>query len=129
MKPAPARNVLGGPLADCSRDPMTGYYRDGCCTAGDDDLGRHLVCAVMTDEFLAFTKAAGNDLSTPRPEYDFPGLKSGDRWCLCVVRWAEAAEAGRAPQVVLEATHAAALRTVPLELLRQHAADETAGRD
>ena len=121
MKPAPARNVLGGPLADCSRDPLTGYYRDGCCSAGDDDFGRHLVCAVMTDEFLAFTKAKGNDLSTPRPEYRFPGLKAGDRWCLCVLRWQEAAVAGRAPQVDLEATHAAALRTVSLEALQQHA--------
>ena len=121
MLPAPARNVLGGPLVDCSHDPLTGFYRDGCCTSGDDDVGRHLVCAVMSDEFLAFTKARGNDLSTPRPEYRFPGLKAGDRWCLCVVRWQEAAEVGQAPKVVLEATHASALRTVDLDLLVAHA--------
>ena len=123
MMPAPARNVLGTELESCSTAPMTGYYRDGCCTAGDDDLGRHLVCSVMTDDFLAFTRSRGNDLSTPRPEYSFPGLKAGDRWCLCVLRWKEAADAGRAPQVVLEATHAATLRTVDLDLLRQHAVD------
>ena len=121
MTPAPARNVLGQPLEDCSHDPLTGFYRDGCCKAGDDDIGRHLVCAVMTDEFLAFTKAVGNDLSTPRPEYRFPGLKAGDQWCLCVLRWKEAFDAGHAPQVVLEATHAAALRTVSLDDLQQHA--------
>ena len=123
MTPARGRNVLGGPLGVCSVDPMTGYYRDGCCTAGEDDLGRHLVCSIMTDEFLAFTKSVGNDLSTPRPEYRFPGLKAGDRWCLCVLRWKEAAAAGKAPKVVLAATHAATLRNVDLDLLRSHAVD------
>ena len=100
-----ARNVLGGELAPCSMDPLTGFYRNGCCETGPHDLGLHTVCAVMTDDFLAFSKARGNDLSTPRPDLAFPGLKAGDRWCLCAGRWTEALEAGMAPQVVLEATH------------------------
>ncbi|MGA0173131.1 MAG: DUF2237 family protein [Phycisphaerales bacterium] len=112
------RNVLGGPLETCSRSPMTGYFRDGCCRTGEDDLGRHTVCAVMTDEFLTFSKSRGNDLVTPRPEWRFPGLKAGDRWCLCALRWREAYEAGCAPQVVLEATHERTLDVVPLHWLQ-----------
>ncbi|GAB4550270.1 MAG: DUF2237 family protein [Phycisphaerales bacterium] len=114
------RNVLGGTLAPCSTDPMTGFFRDGCCRTGPDDLGSHTVCAVMTEEFLAFTASRGNDLSTPRPEFAFPGLKPGDRWCLCAARWAEAREAGVAPGVVLEATHERALEVAPLEALHAH---------
>jgi uncharacterized protein (DUF2237 family) len=112
------RNVLGGPLETCSRSPMTGYFRDGCCRTGEDDLGRHTVCAVMTDEFLTFSKSRGNDLVTPRPEWRFPGLKAGDRWCLCALRWREAYEAGSAPRVVLEATHERTLDVVPLDWLQ-----------
>lgn len=115
-------NVLGGELECCCLEPRTGYYRDGYCRTGPGDQGLHTVCAVMTDEFLRFSAAAGNDLSTPVPEYDFPGLESGDRWCLCVSRWREAFEAGRAPPVVLAATHISALEFVTLEDLRTHAA-------
>jgi uncharacterized protein (DUF2237 family) len=118
----PDRNVLGMPLAACSRDPLTGFFRDGCCRTGPDDTGVHTVCALMTEDFLEFTVAAGNDLVTPRPEWGFPGLVAGDRWCLCAARWLEAARAGRAPPVVLEATHEKSLAIVPLELLRRHAA-------
>jgi len=103
-KPAP-RNVLGEPLEICSSSPMTGFYRDGCCNTGREDIGSHTVCVVMTSEFLAFSKSRGNDLSTPMPEFGFPGLTSGDRWCLCAPRWQEAFEASRAPRVVLRATH------------------------
>ena len=117
-----AANVLGGPLQECGRDPLTGFYRDGCCETGPDDAGTHVVCAVMTDAFLEFTAGRGNDLSTPRPEWGFPGLAAGDRWCLCVSRWAEALAAGVAPPVVLEATHAQALDAVSLDSLRGHAA-------
>ena len=116
-----ARNVLGGPLAVCSKDPLTGFTRSGCCETGPQDRGSHTVCAVMTAEFLAFTRAAGNDLSTPRPAFRFPGLKPGDRWCLCVSRWAEAEAAGCAPGVNLAATHAKALDVVALEDLQAHA--------
>lgn len=116
-----ARNVLGTELRACSLDPMTGFYRDGCCQTGPEDLGRHTVCAVVTDDFLKFSQKAGNDLSTPRPEYRFPGLRAGDRWCLCAARWKEAWEAGVAPQVVLEATHEATLKLVPLSVLQEHA--------
>ena len=119
---AKARNVLGGVLESCSFDPNTGFFRDGHCHTCAEDTGSHTVCAVMTAEFLAFSKAAGNDLMTPMPQYEFPGLKPGDHWCLCAARWLEACEAGKAPQVVLEATHEAALETVPLEWLKQHAA-------
>jgi uncharacterized protein (DUF2237 family) len=119
---AMATNVLGGPLEACSVDPLTGFYRDGCCNTGPEDLGAHLVCAVMTDEFLAFSKERGNDLSTPRPEHGFAGLRDGDRWCLCASRWKEAFDAGRAPRVVLEATHTQALEWVGLNELREHAA-------
>ena len=116
-----AMNVLGGPLATCSTAPMTGFFRDGCCNTGPGDRGLHFVCAVMTEEFLVFTQAVGNDLSTPRPEYRFPGLKPGDRWCLCVSRWKEAFDAGCAPKVNLDATHVSALEFVDLDDLRAHA--------
>ena len=113
-----ARNVLGGELQPCSLDPLTGYYRDGCCNTGAGDDGVHTVCAVMTDEFLAFSKAAGNDLSTPMPQYGFAGLSAGDQWCLCATRWRDAFEAGHAPQVVLAATHIGTLEWVDLDHLR-----------
>ena len=116
-----ARNVLGGELASCSTDPVTGFYRNGCCETGPHDTGMHTVCAVMTAEFLAFSKAAGNDLSTPRPEFAFPGLKPGDRWCLCAPRWKEALDAGMAPQLVLEACHEETLAIVPLGVLKDFA--------
>jgi uncharacterized protein (DUF2237 family) len=118
-----ATNVLGTALLACSTEPMTGYYRDGCCNTGGGDMGVHVVCAQMTAEFLAFTKAQGNDLSTPVPAFQFPGLKPGDRWCLCAGRWQEALEAGVAPPVVLGATHAAALEHVNLSDLKDHALD------
>lgn len=117
-----AKNVLGGDLVPCSLDPLTGYYRDGCCNTGGDDYGVHTVCAVMTAEFLEFSRSMGNDLSTPMPQYGFSGLKPGDQWCLCASRWAEAFEAGAAPKVVLEATHFATLDFVSLRDLQQHAA-------
>ena len=117
------RNVLGGPLQPCSVDPLTGFYRDGLCATGPRDRGTHVVCAVMTAEFLAFTAGRGNDLSTPRPEWSFPGLQPGDRWCLCLGRWTEARAAGVAPPVVLEATNERALDAVPLAELRARAAD------
>ena len=113
-----ALNVLGTPLEACSLDPMTGYYRNGCCDTGSEDKGVHIVCAVMTEEFLAFSKERGNDLSTPVPMYEFPGLKAGDRWCLCAARWREAYDAGCAPTVVLEATHARMLEWASLDELR-----------
>ena len=116
-----ALNVLGGPLAPCSEEPRTGYYRNGCCDTCHDDVGMHTVCAVMTDAFLAYSRLAGNDLSTPRPNLGFPGLVAGDRWCLCVGRWREAFAAGMAPPVVLAATHEEALAVVPLEDLERHA--------
>lgn len=118
----PALNVLGGPLAPCSLAPITGFFRDGCCNTSDEDAGSHTVCAIVTAEFLAFSQAAGNDLSTPRPEYGFPGLRPGDRWCLCAPRWQEALGAGAAPAVVLEATHRAALDYCTLADLKQYAA-------
>ena len=117
-----ARNVLGGELIPCSVDPVTGFYRNGCCETGPHDLGLHTVCAVMTADFLAYSKSAGNDLSTPHPEYEFPGLQPGDRWCLCAPRWKEALDAGMAPQVVLESTHEETLAIVPLGVLKDHAA-------
>jgi len=117
-----ARNVLGTDLLDCSLDPLTGFYRDGCCNTGGDDVGVHTVCAVMTEEFLAFSASVGNDLSTPMPEHGFAGLRPGDRWCLCAPRWQEALEAGAAPAVVLESTHVATLEWVDLADLRAHAA-------
>jgi uncharacterized protein (DUF2237 family) len=117
------KNVLGTELQSCSTDPITGFYRDGCCRTGPDDYGLHLVCTEVTDEFLAFSKAVGNDLSTPNPMYHFPGLKAGDRWCLCVERWKEALEAGMAPKIVLESTHISALEYVDLEDLEAYAVD------
>jgi uncharacterized protein len=117
----PERNVLGQPLESCSQEPLTGFFRDGCCRTGPDDVGVHTVCAVMTEAFLEFTVAAGNDLVTPQPQWGFPGLVVGDRWCLCAARWLEAAQAGQAPPVVLEATHEKSLRIVPRELLERHA--------
>ncbi len=114
-------NVLGAPLKPCSFDPMTGFFRDGCCNTGAADRGRHTVCAKMTAEFLAFSKARGNDLSTPRPEFGFAGLRPGDRWCLCADRWKEAWAAGAAPKVALAATHASVLDHVPLAALEAHA--------
>jgi uncharacterized protein (DUF2237 family) len=119
----PALNVLGGKLMSCSHTPRTGFFRNGCCDTSAEDAGSHTVCAVMTAEFLAFSRAAGNDLSTPRPEYDFAGLRPGDRWCLCAPRWAEALAAGAAPAVVLAATHQAALEFCTLDDLRRHAAE------
>ena len=120
---ANAKNVLGTPLQTCSTSPMTGFFRDGCCNTGNEDVGLHLVCAEMTDEFLSFSKAAGNDLSTPNPVFQFPGLKAGDRWCLCVLRWKEAWEAGFPPRVALESTHISTLEFVDLETLQEFAAD------
>ena len=116
-----ARNVLGGPLLLCSVDPLTGWKRDGCCDTDANDRGAHTVCAEVTEEFLAFSKSAGNDLSTPRPEYGFAGLKPGDRWCLCAPRWEEARIAGFAPLVVLEACHARTLEYTALGHLQAHA--------
>lgn len=118
-----ALNVLGRPLQDCSLNPVTGYFRDGCCRTDATDTGMHVVCAVMTAEFLEFSRLRGNDLSSPRPDFDFPGLRPGDRWCLCANRWLEAWHAGMAPFVVLEATHLNALGVVGLEQLRLYAAD------
>ncbi|MFK7965441.1 MAG: DUF2237 family protein [Burkholderiaceae bacterium] len=111
-------NVLGGPLQACSYDPLTGFYRSGCCETGPEDRGNHTVCSRVTADFLAFSIKQGNDLSTPRPEYRFAGLKPGDRWCLCANRWLEAYEAGVAPPVILEATHQRSLEAVPLEALQ-----------
>ena len=116
-----ALNVLGQELLPCSNAPLTGFFRNGCCETGPDDLGLHTVCAVMTSEFLAFSRRAGNDLSTPRPDLHFPGLKPGDRWCLCAPRWKEALDAGAAPRVVLEATHEETLAIVTLDVLRAYA--------
>lgn len=117
------RNVLGGPLGTCSEKPVTGFFRDGCCNTSPEDAGSHTVCVVLTAQFLEFSAARGNDLSTPRPEFDFPGLQPGNRWCLCAARWREAAQAGKAPQVVLNATNEAALEIVALDDLKRHAID------
>lgn len=116
-----ALNVLGRPLAPCGTEPMTGYFRDGCCRTDASDRGLHVVCAVMTADFLVFSQRRGNDLSTPRPEYDFPGLRPGDRWCLCANRWLEAWMEGVAPHVILEATHLNALGVVTLDQLQSRA--------
>lgn len=118
-----AANVLGTRLQTCGTDPMTGFYRTGCCDTGAEDQGIHIVCISATAEFLAFSRAAGNDLSTPMPYYGFPGLKPGDRWCVCVERWKEALEAGMAPPVILEATHISTLEFVSLEDLKAHAVE------
>ncbi|MGY1642138.1 DUF2237 family protein [Geodermatophilus sp. SYSU D00703] len=117
------RNVLGGPLRPCSTDPMTGFYRTGVCSSGPDDVGSHTVCTVVSAEFLALQRELGNDLTTPRPEYGFPGLRPGDRWCVVAARWLQAYQAGVAAGVVLAATNARALDVVPMEALRQHAVD------
>jgi uncharacterized protein len=121
--PGPQRNVLGGPLEPCGTDPVTGFWRDGSCTSGPEDAGSHTVCTVVSAEFLALQRRLGNDLGTPRPEYGFPGLRPGDRWCVVAVRWLQAYQAGAAAGVVLSATNERALEVVPLEALRQHAVD------
>lgn len=118
-----AKNVLGEDLKTCCTSPMTGFYRDGKCSTGAGDIGVHIVCAQVTEEFLTFTKLRGNDLSTPVPEFNFPGLKPGDRWCLCASRWKEALDAGVAPPVVLSATHASAIEYVSFNELKQNALD------
>jgi uncharacterized protein len=123
---AGAKNVLGTPLQSCCTDPMTGFYRNGRCDTGLGDDGVHVICAQMTDEFLTFSRSRGNDLSTPHPEYGFPGLEPGDRWCLCASRWKEALEADVAPPVVLASTHISALEFVSLEELAAHAVDQRA---
>ncbi len=117
------RNVFGEPIGTCSDSPKTGFYRTGCCHTGPDDLGLHTVCVEVTAEFLTFSKIRGNDLSTPRPEFGFPGLKPGDRWCLCAERWKEALEVGMAPRVIISATHEATLEVVDLEDLKRYAID------
>jgi uncharacterized protein (DUF2237 family) len=122
MSRDPDVNVVGGELLPCSTQPLTGFFRTGCCSTGHEDVGSHTVCAVMTEEFLAFSRAAGNDLSTPMPAFGFPGLEPGDRWCVCASRWLEAHEAGVAPPVVLGATHVRALEVVPIEALTALAA-------
>lgn len=119
----PSRNVFGGTLETCSTKPMTGFFRNGCCDTGVEDSGSHTVCVVVTEAFLEFSRSKGNDLSTPLPEFGFPGLKEGDRWCLCAPRWQEAFEAGRAPRVVLRATHEAALEFCALADLKRYAID------
>ncbi|MGX0901848.1 uncharacterized protein (DUF2237 family) [Roseovarius sp. MBR-79] len=123
IRMVPSENVLGGTLAPCSSAPVTGFFRDGHCNTCAEDTGSHTVCAVMTAEFLAFSKYVGNDLSTPHPEFRFPGLKPGDRWCLCAGRFLQAHDEGCAPKVDLAATHARALDIVPLAVLREHAAE------
>ena len=119
--PERGKNVLGQFLENCSQDPLTGFYRDGCCRTSDDDRGSHTICVRMTSEFLLFSRATGNDLLTPAPEFGFPGLKPGDQWCLCAMRWKEAFDAGAAPLVVLEATHERALESVSLDELLEFA--------
>ncbi|PSQ76157.1 MAG: DUF2237 domain-containing protein [Bacteroidetes bacterium QH_7_62_13] len=123
MQAQDPQNVLGGDLRNCSNEPKTGFYRTGCCETGPQDTGRHVVCAEMTEAFLRYTEAQGNDLSTPRPEWNFPGLEPGDRWCVCAARWREALEAGVAPPVVLAATHQQALQLLDLDDLKAHAVD------
>lgn len=123
LKKDPAHNVFGEALISCSVEPLTGFFRDGCCNTNDADIGCHTVCAIMTREFLEFSKASGNDLSTPRPEFGFAGLKEGDRWCLCAGRWAEAAAFGKAPKLYLEATHIKTLDYVSLDQLKDYAVD------
>ena len=124
MEKEPPMNVLGEPLQPCSKTPVTGFFRDGSCNTCQEDVGSHTVCAVLTSEFLAYSKYVGNDLSTPRPEYLFPGLKDGDCWCLCASRFLQAAEEGAAPRIRLASTHRRALDIVPLEVLIDHACDD-----
>jgi uncharacterized protein (DUF2237 family) len=121
--PLDDKNVLGGVLSPCSTSPRTGFYRDGCCNTGPEDLGLHVVCAQMTADFLVFARAQGNDLVTPAPEFGFPGLKPGDRWCVCAATWRQAFDAGVAPPVVLAATHEETLAVIAFEALKQHALD------
>lgn len=116
----PARNVFGEPLVACSFAPLTGYFRDGCCKTNAEDVGTHVVCAIMTEDFLEFSASRGNDLSTPMPQWGFPGLSAGDQWCLCAIRWKEAFLAGMAPMVVLESTNYSALDVIPLEVLEKY---------
>lgn len=123
MEKDPAINVLGEPLEPCSKDPVTGFFRDGSCNTCAEDQGSHTVCAILTAEFLAFSKYVGNDLSTPRPEFRFPGLKPGDQWCLCASRFLQAADEGAAPQIRLASTHRRALDIVPIDVLMDHATD------
>jgi hypothetical protein len=122
-EPEQQRNVFGESIETCSIRPMTGFYRSGCCHTGEDDAGMHTICILVTAEFLAFSKMRGNDLSTPMPEFGFPGLQPGDRWCLCAERWKEALEAGMAPRVVLQATHENTLEVVSIEDLKRYAID------
>jgi len=119
----PPKNVLGETLTECCTQPLTGFFRDGCCNTGPEDFGVHTVCAEMTADFLAFSKAAGNDLSTPMPQFGFDGLKPGDCWCLCAARWKEAFDSGHAPRIRLTATHEATLEIVPLDTLKKYALD------
>ncbi len=119
----PDTNVVGGTLLECSADPLTGFFRDGCCATGPEDAGSHTVCAIVSEEFLEFSRRAGNDLSTPQPQFGFPGLQDGDRWCVCAARWLEAHRAGVAPPVVLAATHERSLEVVPIELLVESAVE------
>jgi uncharacterized protein (DUF2237 family) len=121
--PSDDKNVIGGTLSPCSMSPRTGFYRDGCCNTGPEDLGLHVVCVQVTDEFLAFARGRGNDLITPAPEFGFPGLRPGDRWCVCAATWREALAAGAAAPVVLRATHEETLAVIPLDALKQHALD------
>lgn len=123
MQPYPSINVLGGPLQPCSTDPLTGFFRNGACDSCAEDQGSHTVCAIMTAEFLAYSKYVGNDLSTPRPEFGFAGLKPGDKWCVCAARFLQAYQEGCAPRISLDSTHARALDIVPLEVLQDCAAD------
>ena len=116
-------NVLDGPLEPCSTEPITGFFRDGCCNTNALDTGSHTVCAYMTEDFLSFSKSKGNDLSTPRPEFGFEGLKPGDKWCLCASRWLQAEREGRAPKVSLTSTHKSALKTISIDLLKKNALD------
>jgi uncharacterized protein (DUF2237 family) len=119
----PSLNVFGESLIPCSTDPITGFFRDGCCNTSEQDVGSHTVCVVLTDDFLKFSKSKGNDLSTPMPAYGFPGLKGGERWCLCARRWLEAYRAGKAPKVILRATHQRALEVIEMDILREFAFD------
>ena len=121
--PQSQQNVFGEPIELCCNDPLTGFYRDGHCNTGPKDLGTHTVCALMTDEFLEYSAAAGNDLSTPRPEFNFPGLVAGNRWCLCAMRWEQAHRVGKAPKLYLKATNIVTLRAIPLEILKPYALD------
>lgn len=124
MSEMKAMNVLGTPLQACSMDPLTGFFRDGCCNTGGEDVGLHVICVRVTAEFLEFSRSRGNDLSTPHPQYGFPGLEPGDQWCLCALRWKEAYDAGVAPKVVLESTHIVALEFVGLSALKEYAVVE-----